>query len=1152
MGVLLLKYFGTNCPFALDFWNALVYNVDNPDTQKGPYTMKTKPTFRMLLAAILVMATLLSQLAIVASADESNTIEPPAKVSHPYVENGLVTLYSGTLNSRDGHDTAATVWEDLVGENDFTINVDDKNYFTADGLRANGVKHNLPTPIVDVVNGDAFTVELLFGEFESLGTTFNTFLNSSNDKFALFRRNATNQIEFKFSGNAGDLRHKIDDGLNLLQNALISVTYEVGGNCYIYVNGELMAEKPSPSVMGADDLYIGHDDPTKTFDTTFKSIRFYDRALSEEEIIANAMADGKISISDRYVNDGLVTLYSGLYHGTDSAVWEDLVGENDFTVNIDENNYFTADGLRAEGVKHNLPTPIVDVVNGNAFTVELLFGEFESLGTTFNTFLNSSNDKFALFRRVGPDQIEFKFAGNAADQRHKIDNGLDLLQNALISVTYEVGGNCCIYVNGELMAEKPSPSVMGADDLYISHDDPTKTFDTTFKSIRFYNRALTEKEILANAKADNAVSEGPAVVIPAFVSVAQPQTNIIGDIALIRQINTADELTQLAAAEKKPAIALYTIDESLNILSDKGATISTVADVLIATEFKMLSAFQVKSQAAADALVAYLKEIKFYDCLVVTADPAIMKATRTALPSITGVIDYTETYKDATELTEAQCLDIRRSIKTNNGTIALLPAAVCSNATVQYLYDRQVNVWARAADAPSQKAQYAALLSGAIGVVSDATDSLLDIACNKLPASTMTRVPLNVGHRGIPSKAPENTLEGSILAFEEGANVIELDVYITTDGEVVVMHDGNTGRTCNLALDVESSTWTQLSELFVNKNYENHTTFSQCRIPTLKNYLEYFKGKDCNLFIEIKSNKAAIVPAIKKLVDEYDMYSQCSVITFNEPIMAAMRKDYPEMSVGALCGGFMAGSNPEADLRAAMNFIGKYNATLNPSSGGYDKADLRAALLRGISIYPWTFRGTIDVYKDYFLWGYSGLTGDNANELNRLTNSVVWTPESTTVTVGDTLPLSLQVITFGRQEANRNADVLILDGEGLVGKTADGLQFTGDGQVTLMLAYTHRIAGSARYVLHTAPVTFTVTKKAEETTPAPVETTETPMETTATPAEGTTPAPTEDTDPAGTPDPKPSGCASAVSSIALLALTTGAAALVLTRKRRED
>ncbi len=1114
--------------------------------------MKSKRVLSLLLALLMTLSTLLSATVILPSAEEP-TGNAPAATAHPYVKDGLVSLYSGTQNGRAGHNTDATVWEDLVGQNDLPINKNDKNYFTASGLAAEGTKHNFPQGIVDVVNGQAFTVELLFSEFESLGSDFNTFLNSSNDNFALFRRIGTDQLEFKFCANPGDQRHKIDDGLNLLQNALITVTYEVGGTCYIYVNGELMAEKPSPSAMGANDLYIGHDSPQKTFHTTYRSMRFYDRALSAAEVRENYAAG--IDIRQLYVADGLVSLYSGLDTGSTPGVWEDLVGENDVPVTIDEGNYFVENGYFHTRTQNYFPQGIVDVVNGQEFTVELHISGLVPRTESYCTLLNSTNDHFALFRRCSSDVLEFKFAANAAASRNTIPDCVEMLQDALITVTYRVGGESRIYINGQLQSAMSAPSAMGADDFFFGHAEEHRFFDAVYHSMRFYNRELTADEVKKNATADGydvPTTDLPVVQNPGYVTVAQPQTHIVGDISMVRRINTTDEFQKLIAAEQKPAVAIYSLNSELCAISDKGARIASIDEILEGTEFKVLSAFYVKDTATADALAAYLKEIAFYDCFIMSSDPAVVKSFRKTLPTVSGVIDFTGTYKDASALTEAQCLDIRRTVKENYGTIAVLPAAVCSNETVQYLFERQVNVWVSAADNPSVKAQYDALLSGAIGVISDATDSLLDIACNELAASTMTRVATNVGHRGIPSKAPENTLEGSILAYELGANVIELDVYLTTDGHVVVMHDGSTGRTCNRDISVENSTLAQLKELYVNKDYENSADYSQCRIPTLEEYLEYFKGKDCNLFIEIKSNKRAIVGAIKELVDKHDMYGQCTIITFNAPILQYMREDYPEMHGGYLCGDIMTGATAEAGLRGAMSTIGKYNATINPSMGGYDATDIRVALQRGISIFPWTFRGDFNVYKSYFLWGYCGLTGDNANELGKYVASVAYSGQNT-YSVGEAIPLELAITDYARNTANKSATVTILSGEQHVKVGDSSIEFTSPGEVTLVFAYQQRITRNENYTLYTQPITVTVTGEATETTPVdtdPAESVTEPVDTD--PIDSTTEDVSDSiTTDAGTEKADEKGCVSTVSAATLL-LMTGAAALVFTKRKERD
>lgn len=221
---------------------------------------------------------------------EATTAAPIEPVEHNYVADGLVAYYNGAQSTRGGHDTNSAVWEDLVGGYDMQITKNGANYFSEQGLRASSAKHNFPAAIVDTVNGQAFTIELLLGDFVSIGSNFNTFISSADDHFALFRRNSENVIELKTLGNG---RIKIANGLERLQNSLITITYEQSGKCCIYINGVLAGEiTTAAGSLSAGNFFIGHSDSAKAFDTTYRSIRFYNRALTAEEAMANAVTDG--------------------------------------------------------------------------------------------------------------------------------------------------------------------------------------------------------------------------------------------------------------------------------------------------------------------------------------------------------------------------------------------------------------------------------------------------------------------------------------------------------------------------------------------------------------------------------------------------------------------------------------------------------------------------------------------------------------------------------------------------------------------------------------------------------------------------------------------------------------------------------------------
>lgn len=1055
--------------------------------------MKTKKLLCLFLTLAMLLPTLLMGTVQAASTE-------PEPVSSPvsYVTAGLVALYSGTQNTRAGHNIESTVWEDLVGGNDVTIIANDKNYFTENGLKLSAAQNYFPKAVVDTVNGDAFTVEIHMAELVSTANAYSTIMNSTNDAFALFRRIDSDVLEFKFAGNAAPSRNTVKDCLNLLQDALITITYEVGGASVIYINGEQMSAMPATSAMGVGDLFFGHSEEHRHFDALYRSIRFYNRALTEPEVKRNAAVDGYVDVKDLYVSDGLVSLYSGIQSGADTAVWEDLAGDNDLPVSVGNKSYFNDAGLYVYGVQHNFPQPIVDLVNGNAFTVELSFDEFRSIGGSFNTFLNSQNDNFALFRRNSNNVLEFKFAGNLGNERPIVSEGLDMIDRGTVSVTYEVGGKCRIYVDGVLMSEVACPKAMGADNLFIGHAEESKLFETTYRSIRFYNRALTAEEIAANSAADGTFVNVPVATVPTYITVAQPVTNIVGDIAVTQEINSKVELSDMIKKGKRPAAAVYTLNDKAEILDDAGKVIASFEEMLAMTGYTILPVVIPSSSASVDALAKITKSLKFTDLMILSKDPALVNEARTKMPTVRGAVDFTEAYKDTEALTREACLSIRRIVKSHAASVAVLPVDIASQEMVQYLYDNQINVWVRTSDQgrPTDAELYHALLSGAVGIISDHTESVLDIA-TALPENTMTRMPLNVGHRGIPSKAPENTIEGAIYAFEHGADCIEIDVYLTRDGEIAVMHDGSTGRTCNKDLSVEGSTWEQLSELYVNKGYENNATYQNCRIPRLEDYLETFKDTDCRLFIEIKSGKTEIVKKIKKAVDAYGMYGQCSVITFNTGIMNAMRRDYPEMSVGALCSGYMGEANPDADMKGVMSFIGKSNSTLNPSYSGYGEKAIRAALIRGIGVFPWTFRGDAGAYQNHFVWGYSGLTGDNADTLKRFVKSGELKNAPATLAAGDTVDLEMLVTYYDHRENAVTPDVILLQGEDLV--TVDGSKLTvneksTEGTVALALSHTYRLGGQSVTIM-TQPYVWTFGSDTEPIPPVDPETPDEPMDT---------------------------------------------------------
>ncbi len=207
-----------------------------------------------------------------------------------WVTDGLAALYDGINNTDSGHSTDATTWADTSGNGiAFNIDLDDTNYWTDNAYHANSAWCYFDDAIVDVVNGEQFSVEIVFGEFTGYGTDYNTFLNSDNDNFAWFIRNEGDYLEFKNSSNA---RPKVTGGLDFVNNSTLTITFDVNEcECNMYVDGELIDQQFPAVTVGADTLFLAHADASRNWEADIYCIRFYTTALTADQVAANVAVD---------------------------------------------------------------------------------------------------------------------------------------------------------------------------------------------------------------------------------------------------------------------------------------------------------------------------------------------------------------------------------------------------------------------------------------------------------------------------------------------------------------------------------------------------------------------------------------------------------------------------------------------------------------------------------------------------------------------------------------------------------------------------------------------------------------------------------------------------------------------------------------------
>lgn len=136
-------------------------------------------------------------------------------------------------------------------------------------------------------------------------------------------------------------------------------------------------------------------------------------------------------------------------------------------------------------------------------------------------------------------------------------------------------------------------------------------------------------------------------------------------------------------------------------------------------------------------------------------------------------------------------------------------------------------------------------------------------------------------HRGASGYAPENTLEAFALAMEMGADGIELDVQLTKDGEVVVIHDEVIDRVSNGKGLVKDYTLVQLRKFSFDNHMEGYENIS---IPTLKEVLELVKASKMEVNIELKTGiywYLGLEEKVLEIVKNREMHKRVIYSSFN-------------------------------------------------------------------------------------------------------------------------------------------------------------------------------------------------------------------------------------------------------------------------------
>lgn len=247
--------------------------------------------------------------------------------------------------------------------------------------------------------------------------------------------------------------------------------------------------------------------------------------------------------------------------------------------------------------------------------------------------------------------------------------------------------------------------------------------------------------------------------------------------------------------------------------------------------------------------------------------------------------------------------------------------------------------------------------------------------------------PLVIAHQGGDGVWPGETM----LAFQNsaalGVDVLEMDIHITADGELILMHDETVDRTTDGTGEIESMTLADLKKLDAAYDWspDDGQTFPYrgqgLTIATLEEVFQAFPNM--RMTIEIKKTNASMAKPFCDLIREYDMRDTVLVASFHDDRLGEFRSVCPEVATSS------AKNETTVFVLMTKVFLGGwyspvfYSLQVPEESGGITVMTpgfVRAAHARNLAVEPWTINNE-ETMRKYIEWGVDGIITDRPDIL---------------------------------------------------------------------------------------------------------------------------------------------------------------------------
>ena len=242
--------------------------------------------------------------------------------------------------------------------------------------------------------------------------------------------------------------------------------------------------------------------------------------------------------------------------------------------------------------------------------------------------------------------------------------------------------------------------------------------------------------------------------------------------------------------------------------------------------------------------------------------------------------------------------------------------------------------------------------------------------------------PLVIAHQGGDGVWPGETMLAFRNAVELGVDVLEMDIHITQDGVLILMHDETVDRTTDGTGEIESMTLDELKKLDAGYDWsaDDGVTFpfrgQGLQVATLEEVFAAFP--DMRMTIEIKKTNASMAKPFCDLIREYDMQDKVLVASFHDERLKEFRAECPEVATSS------AKDETTVFVLMTKGFIGsfyspKFHSLQVPEESGgitvMTESFVRAAHARNLAVEPWTINDA-ETMRKFIEWGVDGIITD--------------------------------------------------------------------------------------------------------------------------------------------------------------------------------